>query len=88
MHKVQQELVETKARLKLEQKNAGTATLKLEHVEKVATQRIVESISGANFDEDSKHLVLRDPTLRAKFSQEFNQAPQATSLYGNLKSRV
>ena len=65
-HKVQQELVETKARLKLEQKNARTATLKLEHVEKVATQRIVESISGANFDEDSNHLAMLLATVLEK----------------------
>ena len=66
LHKVQQELVETKARLKLEEKNARTATLKLEHVEKVATQRIVESISGANFDEDSNHLAMLLATVLEK----------------------
>ena len=66
MHKIQQELVETKARLKLEQKNFRTATLKLDHVEKVATQRIVESINAANFDEDSNHLAMLLATVLEK----------------------
>ena len=65
-HKIQQELVETKARLKLEQKNVRTAKLKLEHVEKVATQRIVESINAANFDEDSNHLAMLLATVLEK----------------------
>ena len=66
MHKIQQELVETKARLKLEQKNTRTATLKLQHVEKVATQRLVESMPNSNFDEDSNHLAMLLATVLEK----------------------
>ena len=66
MHQIQQELVETKAKLKMEQKNARTAILKLEHVEKVATQRIVESMPGANFEDDSNHLAMLLATVLEK----------------------
>ena len=66
MHKIQQELVETKARLKLELKNTRTATLKLQHVEKVATQRLVESMPSSNFDEDSNHLAMLLATVLEK----------------------
>ena len=66
MRQVQQELLETKAKLKIEQKNVKTATLKLEHVEKVATQRIVESMPGANFDDDSNHLAMLLATVLEK----------------------
>ena len=50
MNQVQQQLVETKAQLVLEQKHARRAMLKLKHVEKVASQRLVESMPGLNFD--------------------------------------
>ena len=66
MHKIQQELVETKARLNLELKNTRTATLKLQHVEKVATQRLVESMPSPNFDEDSNHLAMLLATVLEK----------------------
>ena len=66
MHEIQQELVETKARLNLEQKNTRTATLKLQHVEKVATQRLVESMPNSNFDEDSNHLAMLLATVLEK----------------------
>ena len=66
MRQVKQELLETKAKLKIEQKNVKTATLKLEHVEKVATQRIVESMPGANFDDDSNHLAMLLATVLEK----------------------
>ena len=37
---------------------AAKATRKLEHVEKVASQRMVESMPGAQFEEDSNHLTM------------------------------
>jgi hypothetical protein len=73
MNLVQQQLVETKAKLKLEQKNARTAMLKLEHVEKVASQRIIESMPGANFDDDSNHLAMLLATVLEKDDFEYDE---------------
>ena len=53
---LKQKLTEAEDKLRVEQNLAKVATRKLEHVEKVASQRIVESMPGANFEEDSNHL--------------------------------
>ena len=58
MNMIQQQLLETKAQLALEQKSSKTAKLKLKHVEKVASQRIVECMPDLNFENDSNHLTM------------------------------
>ena len=80
MHKIQQELVETKARLKLELKNTRTATLKLQHVEKVATQRLVESMPSSNFDEDSNHLAMLLATVLEKDDFQYDMESDTVEL--------
>jgi hypothetical protein len=73
MNLIKQQLVETKAKLRLEEKTARTAMLKLEHVEKVASQRIVESMTGANFEDDSNHLAMLLATVLDKDDFEYDK---------------
>jgi hypothetical protein len=73
MNLIKQQLVETKAKLRLEEKNARTALRKLEHVEKVASQRIVESMPGANFDDDSNHLAMLLATVLERDDFEYDE---------------
>ena len=47
-----------KVKLKAEQDIAYKATKKLEHVEKVACQRSIESMPGDHFEEDTNHLTM------------------------------
>ena len=65
-HFLQQQLVEAQAKIRIEKNIARTATKKLEHVEKVASQRIVESMPGANFEDDSNHLAMLLATVLEK----------------------
>ena len=58
LNALKEELTQTKAKLKVEQNIAIRATKKLEHVEKVASQRIVESMPGTNFEDDTNHLTM------------------------------
>ena len=58
LNAIQQQLVETKARLAAEKRSSKTALLKLKHVEKVASQKIVESMPGINFEDDCNHLTM------------------------------
>ena len=58
MNALKEQLTQAKAQVRVEQNIASRATKKLEHVEKVASQRIVESMPGANFEEDSNHLAM------------------------------
>ena len=58
LNAIQQQLVETKARLAAEKRSCKTALLKLKHVEKVASQKIVESMPGINFEDDCNHLTM------------------------------
>ena len=53
-----EQLIQAKAKLKAEQNIASKATKKLEHVEKVACQRIIESMPGDHFEEDTNHLTM------------------------------
>ena len=55
---LQQKLVESEAKVKFEKINTRTAVKKLEHVQKVASQRIVENMPCANFEDDSNHLAM------------------------------
>ena len=74
MNVLQQKLVESEAKAKAEQSNARTALKKLEHVEKVASQRIVESMPLANFDEHSNHLAMLLATVLQKEDFEYDIA--------------
>jgi uncharacterized protein (DUF2267 family) len=58
LNALKEQLTQAKALIKVEQNLALRATRKLEHVEKVASQRIVESMPGANFEDDSNHLAM------------------------------
>ena len=72
MNVLQQQLVESEARVRVERSNVNIALKKLEHVEKVASQRLVESLPGANFDEDSNHLAMLLATVLEKDDFEYN----------------
>ena len=58
LNALQQKLLESEAKVKAEQSQARVALKKLEHVEKVATQRLVESMPLTIFDDDSNHLTM------------------------------
>ena len=73
LNALREELAHTKAKLKVEQNIAGKAVKKLEHVEKVASQRIVESMPGANFEEDSNHLAMLLSTVMQHDDFEYNE---------------
>ena len=70
MNCLQQQLVEAQVKAKIEKNNTKLALRKLEHVEKVASQRIVESMPGANFEDDSNHLAMLLATVLEK--DDFN----------------
>ena len=70
MNCLQQQLVEAQVKAKIEKNNTKLAFRKLEHVEKVASQRIVESMPGANFEDDSNHLAMLLATVLEK--DDFN----------------
>ena len=69
---LQQKLVESEAKVKAEQNNARMANKKLEHVEKVASQRLVESMPLGNFEEDSNHLAMLLATVLEKDDFEYD----------------
>ena len=73
LNALREELAHTKAKLKVEKNIAGKAVKKLEHVEKVASQRIVESMPGANFEEDSNHLAMLLATVMQHDDFEYNE---------------
>ena len=58
--------------VKAERNNARTAVMKLQHVEKVASQRLVESMPMASFDDDSNHLSMLLATVLEKDDFEYN----------------
>ena len=62
-----------KAQINVEQNNASKATNKLEHVEKVASQKIVESMPGATFEEDSNHLAMLLATVLRNDDFEYDE---------------
>ena len=70
---IQQQLLETKVKLALEEKRSKTAKLKLKHVEKVASQRIVESMPGGNFEEDCNHLTMLLATVMENEDFEYDE---------------
>ena len=70
---IQQQLLETKAKLAAEQRNSKTAMLKLKHVEKVASQRIVESMPGVNFEDDCNHLTMLLATVLENDDFEYDE---------------
>ena len=63
---LQQKLLESVAKVKAEQNKTEVALKKLEHVEKVASQRIVESMPFSNFEEDCNHLAMLFATVLDK----------------------
>ena len=72
MNVLKQKLVESEAKLKTEMNNTKTAQLKLKHVEKVASQRILESMPFPNFEEDSNHLTMLLATVQENDDFEYN----------------
>ena len=52
--------------------NTKTAQLKLKHVEKVASQRILETMPYPNFEEDSNHLTMLLATVQENDDFEYN----------------
>ena len=72
MNVLQQKLVESEAKIKAEQSIARDAQKKLEHVEKVASQRLVESMPLANFEEHSNHLTMLLATVLQKDDFDYN----------------
>ena len=58
MNVLKEQLTQAKAQIKIEQNKTAKAAKKLEHVEKVASQRIVETMSGDHFEDDSNHLTM------------------------------
>ena len=58
LNALKEQLTQAKAQLRVEHNIGIKATKKLEHVEKVASQRIVESMPGEHFEEDSNHLTM------------------------------
>ena len=81
---LKQQLVEVQAKLKAEQNNATIAQKKLKHVEKVASQRIVESLPGSNFDSDTEHLAMLLATVLEK--DDFNYDPESDRVEPKLHS--
>ena len=73
MNMIQQQLLETKAQLALEQKSSKTAKLKLKHVENVACQRIVECMPDLNFENDSNHLTMLLATVMENEDFEYDE---------------
>ena len=69
---LKQQLIEAEAKIRVEQGLARTAARKLEHVEKVTSQRIVETMPGANFEEDTNHLAMLLATVLEKDDFEYN----------------
>ena len=72
MNVLKQKLVESEAKLKTEVNNTKTAQLKLKHVEKVASQRILETMPYPNFEEDSNHLTMHLATVQENYDFEYN----------------
>ena len=72
LNAIQQQLVETKARLAAEKRSCKTALLKLKHVEKVASQKIVESMPGINFEDDCNHLTMLLATVMQNDDFDYN----------------
>ena len=58
LNAIKEQLIQAKAQIKLEQNKSAKATKKLEHVEKVTSQRIVESMPGDHFEDDANHLTM------------------------------
>ena len=58
LNALKEQLTQTKAQLKAEQKSTAKAYKKLEHVEKVACQKIIESMPGSDFEEHTNHLTM------------------------------
>ena len=69
---LQQQLLESDAKARADRSAAMTALKKLKHVEKVASQRIVEQLPGLNFDEDSDHLAMLLATVLENDDFEYN----------------
>ena len=72
LNALKQQLVVSEAMVKAERNNARTAVMKLQHVEKVASQRLVESMPMASFDDDSNHLAMLLATVLEKDDFEYN----------------
>ena len=70
---LKQSLLEAEAKVKLEQNKARIAQKKLLHVEKVASQKVVESMPGASFDEESNHLAMLLATVLEKDDFSYNK---------------
>ena len=69
---LKEQLTQAKAQIKLEKNIASKANKKLEHVEKVASQRILESMPGDNFEEDSNHLTMLLATVQKNDDFEYD----------------
>ena len=74
LNALREELTHTKAKLKVEKNLAWKASKKLEHVEKVAAQRIVETLPGENFEEDTNHLTMLLATVLKHDDFEYNES--------------
>ena len=66
-------LLHPSASTNVEQNIAFKATKKLEHVDKVASQKIVESMPGANFEEESNHLAMLLATVLRNDDFEYDE---------------
>ena len=72
LNALKEQLIQAKAQIKLEKSTATTAIKKLEHVERVASQRILESMPGDNFEEDSNHLTMLLATVQKHDDFEYD----------------
>ena len=73
MNALKQQLLESEAKLKAASKTSKIAKLKLEHVEKVASQKLIENMPLANFEEDSNHLAMLLATVLEKEDFDYNE---------------
>ena len=70
---LREELTHTKAQLRVEKNLAWKASKKLEHVEKVASQRIVETMPSENFEENTNHLTMLLATVLKHDDFEYDE---------------
>ena len=88
---LKEQLTQAKAQLKIEQNKTAKAAKKLEHVEKVASQRIIESMSGEHFEDDSNHLtmllatVIRHDDFEYDVKKDQVEPKQSSEFLKNIK---
>ena len=74
MVELQEELKKAGDVIYSEKERANTASKKLEYMEKVTSQRIVESLDSANFDEESNYLASLVATMMEKDDFTYDMA--------------